>query len=191
MTRTGCLILAFIVMVVGGVWWLAKRSGPVVERPTVQAPATPASAPVAAGNLVIPVSGVQKAQLTSTWGDARGDGTREHHAIDIMAAKGTPVVAAAAGTIEKIFESENGGHTVYVRRADPAWVDYYAHLDGYAPGLTEGEKVSQGQLIGTVGSSGDASEDGPHLHYEIKRMAPGEKWHEGTEVDPFPILTGR
>ncbi|MDO6412911.1 M23 family metallopeptidase [Sphingomonas sp. BIUV-7] len=175
-------------------WWLAKRSGPVVERPVAMAPATApttapsAVAPTRAGGLVIPVSGVWPAQLSDTWGDARGDGTRAHHAIDIMAPKGTPVVAAAAGTVEKIFESENGGHTVYVRRADPAWVDYYAHLDAYAPGLTEGMKLGQGQLIGAVGSTGDASPDAPHLHYEIKHMAPGEKWHQGTEVDPYPIL---
>jgi murein DD-endopeptidase MepM/ murein hydrolase activator NlpD len=190
MTRTGCLILAFIMLVVGGVWWLAQRSGRVVEKPVAQAPGTPPAptAPAYAGQLVIPVSGVQKTALTETWGDARGDGTRAHHAIDILAPRGTPVVAAAAGTVEKIFESENGGHTIYIRRADPAWVDYYAHLDAYAPGLAEGAKVGQGQLIATVGSTGDASPEAPHLHYEIKHMGPGEKWHQGTEVDPYPIL---
>lgn len=186
MTRTGCFILLLIVAVVGGVWWLAKRSGPVVEeaRPPATAPApTPP-----AGGLVIPVSGVQAAQLTDTWGDARGDGERNHHAIDIMAAKGTPVVAAAAGTVEKLFDSTNGGHTIYIRRTDPRWIDYYAHLDSYAPGLAEGQKVGQGQLIGAVGSTGDASAEAPHLHYEIKQMRAGERWDQGTEIDPFPLL---
>jgi murein DD-endopeptidase MepM/ murein hydrolase activator NlpD len=195
----GCLILAFIVVVVGGVWWLASRSGPVADAPATKAPAeaseaasAPASsAPKREGGLVIPVNGVWSSQLTDTWGEARGDGTREHHAIDIMAPKGTAVVAAAAGTVEKIFESKNGGHTVYVRRADPAWVDYYAHLDAYAPTLKEGEKLGQGDLIGAVGSSGDASPEAPHLHYEIKKMGPGEKWWQGTEINPFPILSGR
>jgi murein DD-endopeptidase MepM/ murein hydrolase activator NlpD len=199
MTRMGCLILAFIVAVVGGVWWLAQRSGPVAEKPVAALVASPApatslpsaSAPKRAGGLVIPVNGVWSSQLTDTWGDARGDGAREHHAIDIMAPKGTAVVAAAAGTVEKVFESQNGGHTVYVRRADPAWVDYYAHLDTYAPNLKEGEKLGQGDLIGAVGSSGDASPEAPHLHYEIKQMGPGEKWWQGTEVNPFPILSGR
>jgi peptidoglycan LD-endopeptidase LytH len=195
MTRTGCFILLLIVAVVGGVWWLASRSGPVAEPVTATASGSaPAGQPTAAvhpGDLVIPVSGVQAAALTETWGDARGDGTRSHHAIDIMAPRGTPVVAAAAGTVEKIFESANGGHTVYVRRTDPAWIDYYAHLDGYAPGLTEGMKIGQGQLIGTVGSTGDASPEAPHLHYEIKRMQPGETWSQGTEIDPYPILRQR
>jgi murein DD-endopeptidase MepM/ murein hydrolase activator NlpD len=191
----GCLILALIVAVVGGVWWLASRGGPGAEQSPVEqvasapaASARPTSAPKNEGGLVIPVNGVWSSQLTDTWGDARGDGTREHHAIDILAPKGTAVVAAAAGTVEKIFESKNGGHTVYVRRTDPAWVDYYAHLDAYAPTLKEGEKLGQGDLIGAVGSTGDASPDAPHLHYEIKRMGPGEKWWQGTEINPFPIL---
>lgn len=202
MTRTGGWILLFIVAVVSGLWWLASRSrsGPVTEvaaeRGGETAPARPAIArlppspyaPSQASGLIIPVNGVWQAALTDTWGDARGDGTREHHAIDIMAPKGTPVVAAAAGTVEKIFESKNGGHTVYVRRLDPAWVDYYAHLDAYAPNLKEGQKLGQGDLIGSVGSTGDASEEAPHLHYEIKKMGPGEKWWQGTEVNPYPLL---
>lgn len=193
MTRTGCLILGLVALIVGGFWWLAKRGGTVRESPVQEATVAPpsATAPTRPGGLVIPVSGVWPAQLNDTWGDARGDGTRAHHAIDIMAPKGTPVVAAAAGMVEKIFESENGGHTVYIRRSDPAWVDYYAHLDSYAPNLKEGMRIGQGDLIGGVGSTGDASPDAPHLHYEIKRMQPGEKWHQGTEIDPFPILAGR
>jgi murein DD-endopeptidase MepM/ murein hydrolase activator NlpD len=105
-----------------------------------------------------------------------------------MAPRGTPVLAAAAGTVEKIFESRNGGHTVYIRRADPAWEDYYAHLDAYAPGLKEGQAVRQGEEIGRVGSTGDASPEAPHLHYEIHRMAPGEGWWQGAEINPYPIL---
>jgi len=100
------------------------------------------------------------------------------------------VLAAAAGTVEKIFESSNGGHTVYIRRTDPAWQDYYAHLDGYAPNLREGMAVKQGQQIGQVGSTGDASAEAPHLHYEIHRMAPGDGWWKGTEINPYPILHG-
>jgi len=100
------------------------------------------------------------------------------------------VLAVAAGTVEKIFESRDGGHTVYIRRADPAWEDYYAHLDAYAPGLKEGQAVKQGQPIGQVGSTGDASAEAPHLHYEIHRMAPGEGWWQGQEINPYPILHG-
>lgn len=197
MSRLGCLMLLGFAIVIGGFFALVKyqRVAPDSQpaAPAVQAAAAPA-APVAAspaGGLVIPVAGVPASQLTDTWGDARGDGTREHHAIDIMAPRGTPVVAASAGMVEKIFESKNGGHTVYVRRADPAWIDYYAHLDAYAPNLAEGMKVTQGQLIGAVGSTGDADASAPHLHYEIKQMAPGEGYWQGREIDPYPILHGR
>jgi murein DD-endopeptidase MepM/ murein hydrolase activator NlpD len=192
MTRVGWgLLLVFLVVI--GLFALMLRNGGVQPAPQA-APASNAQiAPAVAampggGGLVIPVAGMTPDKLTDTWGDARGDGTRQHHAIDIMAPRGTPVLAAAAGTVEKIFESRNGGHTIYIRRADPAWQDYYAHLDGYAPGVQEGQPVKQGQQIGQVGSTGDASPEAPHLHYEIHRMAPGDGWWKGTEVNPYPIL---
>lgn len=189
MTRLGWILLLAFLLVIGGFALVVKRGGRTpapIPAPSMR----PAPAPEG-GPLVIPVAGVLPGQLADSWGDARGDGTRAHHAIDIMAPRGTAVVAAAAGTVEKIFESKDGGHTIYVRRADPAWIDYYAHLDSYAPNLAQGMKVGQGQLLGAVGSSGDADPGAPHLHYEIKRMAPGESWWKGTDVNPFPILSGR
>ena len=193
MTRVGwALLLAFAVVV--GLFALMLRNGGVMPaaQTTSSTPASqlaPASAAMpVGGGLIIPVAGVTPDKLTDTWGDARGDGTRQHHAIDILAPRGTPVLAAAAGTVEKIFESRNGGHTVYIRRADADWQDYYAHLDGYAPGLHEGQVVKQGEQIGQVGSTGDASPEAPHLHYEIHQMAPGEGWWKGSEINPYPIL---
>ncbi|RYD97136.1 MAG: M23 family metallopeptidase, partial [Sphingomonadales bacterium] len=105
-----------------------------------------AATPVAVGRpnqidpamLIIPVAGVTSRQLTDTWGQSRGGGAREHHAIDILAPRGTPVLAAASGVVEKIFESANGGHTIYVRTANGATIQYYAHLDAYA--VAEGQK---------------------------------------------------
>ena len=193
MTRLGwTLLLGFLVIV--GAFALMVRTR-IAPAPAQVASSTPAAqiAPVAAampagGGLIVPVAGVTPDKLTDTWGDARGDGTRQHHAIDIMSPRGTPVLAAAAGTVEKIFESKNGGHTVYIRRTDTGWQDYYAHLDAYAPGLAAGQAIKQGQQIGQVGSTGDASPDAPHLHYEIHRMAPGEGWWKGTEINPYPIL---
>lgn len=182
MSRIGCLLLLFFLGVIGAFVLVVRRG----DAPGV----APAAAPPSASALVIPVRGVAPERLTDTWGQSRANGAREHHAIDIPAPRGTPVVAAAAGTVEKLFESRDGGHTVYVRRADPAWIDYYAHLDTYAPDLREGVAVRPGQPLGTVGSSGDASPAAPHLHYEIKRMGAGERWWQGTEVNPYPLLAG-
>lgn len=136
--------------------------------------------------LIIPVEGVAARQLTDTWGQSRGGGIREHHAIDIMAPRGTPVVAAASGTVEKIFESVNGGHTIYVRTRDGSTIHYYAHLDSYL--VTEKQMVRQGQQIATVGNTGSAAGGAPHLHFEIKTMQPGEGWWQGTNVNPYPLL---
>lgn len=136
--------------------------------------------------LIIPVAGVDVSSLRDNWGEARGDGAREHHATDIMAPLGTPVLAAASGRVEKLFESANGGHTIYIRSPDGGTVHYYAHLDSY--GVAEGQLVHQGDPIATVGNTGSAASGAPHLHFEIKAMAPGEKWWAGTNVNPYPLL---
>lgn len=145
---------------------------------------------VRSGPLVVPVAGISAAELGDTFDDARGEG-RVHDAIDIMAPRGTPVIAAAAGTVEKLFDSKLGGTTIYIRRDGGQWIDYYAHLDSYAPGLAEGQKISQGQMIGTVGSTGDASPEAPHLHYAINAMVPGENWWQGKAINPYPLLIKR
>jgi murein DD-endopeptidase MepM/ murein hydrolase activator NlpD len=131
-------------------------------------------------------------QLVDTFTQARAGGSRVHDAIDIMAPTGTPVVAAAPGIVEKIFLSDGGGgKTVYVRSDDGLWSYYYAHLNDYAPGLKEGQRVSRGTRLGTVGFSGNANPAGPHLHFAINRMTPGEKWYDGTPVNPYPLLAGK
>lgn len=138
--------------------------------------------------IVIPVAGVTARQLSDTWGDSRGDGLRVHNAIDIMAPLGTPVLAAASGTVEKIFESKAGGHTIYVRSPDGGTVYYYAHLDRYL--VPEQQRVRQGDAIATVGNTGSAANGAPHLHFEVKTMQPGEKWWQGTNLNPYPLLAG-
>jgi peptidoglycan LD-endopeptidase LytH len=168
------------------------RSGPVV---TVQ----PANAPpvvvaeqvqVAPSGLAIPVVGVKPDQLMDTFDQARSAG-RRHDAIDIMAAEGTPVIAAADGTIEKLFNSVRGGITIYERSPDQKWVYYYAHLSAYTAGLHEGQQVRRGEVIGRVGHTGDANAAGPHLHFAINQMAPGERWWNGTPINPYPLLAGK
>lgn len=153
--------------------------------------ATAPSRLVGAGTgLLIPVAGIRPDQLTDTFDDARGSG-RVHDAIDIIAPRGTPVIAASEGTVEKLFESKLGGRTIYIRRPGGEWIDYYAHLDSYADGLAEGQRIARGQVIGAVGSTGDASPEAPHLHYAINAMAPGEGWWKGQPVNPYPLLIGR
>ena len=147
---------------------------------------------VGPSGLAIPVAGVGPRQLVDTFTQARAGGARVHDAIDIMAPDGIGVVAAAPGTVEKLFFSAGGGGiSAYVRSDDRRWIYYYAHLSAYAPGISEGRKVPRGGLIGYVGHSGNASPDGPHLHFAINRMQVGEKWHQGRPINPYPLLAGK
>ena len=139
----------------------------------------------------IPVLGISEADLVDTYTAARGGGSRRHDAIDIMAPTGTPVVAARAGTVEKLYLSDDGGKTIYIRTHDTKRMHYYAHLDRIEQGLTEGQTVEAGETIGTVGFSGNANPDAPHLHFAVMEMAPGEDWWEGTPINPYPLLVGR
>ncbi len=141
------------------------------------------------GDLMIPVLNVRPADLSDTFTDSRGGGDRLHEAIDIMAPTGTSVIAAAAGTVEKLFESDAGGRTIYVRSGDGRTIHYYAHLDEYARGLKEGQKVRRGQRLGAVGSSGNASPDAPHLHFAILQTTEDAAWWEpANAVNPYPLL---
>lgn len=140
------------------------------------------------GTLVVPVAGVARRALYDSWGDPRENGKRQHHGTDIPAPAGTPVIAAAAGTIEKLFRSTNGGTTLYVRSADGHWLYYYAHLAGYAPAAREGLKVRAGDPLGFVGDTGDAGAGNYHLHLGLSRMRPGDHWWQGEDVDPYPFL---
>ena len=145
----------------------------------------------ATNDLVVPVLNVRPRDLTDTFTDGRDDGERLHEAIDIMAPTGTTVISAAPGTLERIFESKAGGKTLYVRSKDSRTIYYYAHLDKYAEGLKEGQQIRRGQRIGTVGSSGNASSDAPHLHFAILRTTPGARWWEpAAALNPYPLLAG-
>jgi murein DD-endopeptidase MepM/ murein hydrolase activator NlpD len=165
------------------------RAPPAVEpQPAPPEPAAPESPVVVGGSLLVPVAGVSAAQLSDTFDDARGE-ERRHEALDIAAPAGTPVIAAAEGKVEKLFRSNDGGNTIYVRSPDGRTLYYYAHLQNYAPGLEEGDSVEHGQRIGTVGASGNADPAAPHLHFAILRTTPGaEWWQDATPVNPYPLL---
>lgn len=171
----------------------AKRAGinPAAGAPRVASRLPPGSLTFAASGLVVPVAGTSLDELSDTYTQSRGGGSRVHNAIDIMAPRGTPVVSASDGTVEKLYFSRGGGGiTAYVRSPDGRWLHYYAHLDSYAPGLREGQRIRRGDPIGTVGISGNASPSGPHLHYAIYRTSPRERWWQGAPVNPYPLLAG-
>ncbi len=164
-----------------------------VGRPTTLRPAAVSSEDIAAlmaKRLTVPVSGIGTAQLADTFAQARDGGARPHDAIDILAARGTPVVATEDGRIAKLFESKAGGITIYQFDPTERFAYYYAHLDHYADGLAEGQMVRRGTVIGYVGSTGNASPEAPHLHFAIFLLGPEKKWWEGTAINPFEPLGG-
>ena len=105
-----------------------------------------------------------------------------------MAPTGTPVVAVEDGTVARLFTSKAGGLTVYQFDPSGTVAYYYAHLDRYAPGLDDGDVIRRGQVIGYVGSTGNANKDAPHLHFAIFRLGPERRWWEGEPIDPYPVL---
>jgi murein DD-endopeptidase MepM/ murein hydrolase activator NlpD len=136
---------------------------------------------------MIPVEGVTANELTRQFSDQRG-GTRHHEAIDIMAPRNTPVLAVEGGTIARLFFSRAGGTTIYQFDPSGEFCYYYAHLEGYAEGLREGTSVRKGQILGYVGTSGNAPKNTPHLHFAIFRLTEARHWWEGTPIDPYDLI---
>ncbi|HSD15691.1 MAG TPA: M23 family metallopeptidase [Thermomonas sp.] len=165
----------------------AVRATGVGPGPSAGITAVPADTGDAA--LLIPVQGITAAQLQDTFSDARSGG-RVHDAIDIMAPAGTPVLAVADGTVEKLFDSKLGGTTLYQFNPQRTLAYYYAHLQGYAPGIAEKQPLKRGQVIGYVGATGNANPDGPHLHFAIFELGPEQQWWKGTAINPYPQLRG-
>lgn len=136
--------------------------------------------------LVVPVVGVAPGRLSDNFEQSRGTG--KHEAIDILARAGTPIVAVDDGRVTKLFTSKRGGLTIYQYDPDGKLAYYYAHLQRYADGLREGQEVHRGDLIGYVGSTGDADPGTPHLHFTVFRLGDPPKWWQGEAVNPYPAL---
>ena len=136
--------------------------------------------------LVVPVISVNAAQLIDNYSQPRSGGAT-HQAIDIMAPRGTPVLAVEDGRVTKLFLSKAGGITLYLFDRASEYAYYYAHLDRYADGIAEGATVLKGQVIGYVGSTGNAAPDAPHLHFAVTRLGPERQWWRGTPINPFLI----
>ena len=137
-------------------------------------------------DLAIPVVGVEKLSLVDSFSDGRG--TRKHEAIDIHAPRGTPVIAAGDGCVVKLFRSIPGGITLYQFDPEGNFAYYYAHLDRYADNVKEGTQLRRGDVIGYVGTTGNAPANTPHLHFAIFRLGPDKRWWVGTAVNPYAVF---
>ena len=166
-----------------GVGTSGKTDGPASSEASV---GPVPDAELEARDLEIPVQGVKADDLVRSFEDARG--TRKHEALDILAPTGTPVRAVEDGRVARLFNSKAGGITIYQFDPSERSCYYYAHLDRYADGLRENGHVSKGQVIGYVGTSGNAPKDTPHLHFAIFRLTAEKHWWEGTPLDPYDIL---
>ena len=153
-----------------------------LEQPRAHASADPR----AERRLLIPVRGLKRADLRDNYAEKRG--LRRHHALDIMAKRGTPVVAVDDGRVVRVRRHLLGGLTVYQYDPQEKYAYYYAHLDRYAKGLEEGRVLKRGDLIGYVGSSGNAPASAPHLHFAITEMDHQKRWFRGKPVNPYPYL---
>ena len=137
--------------------------------------------------MIIPVAGVAAKDLVDSFDDKRGS-ERHHNALDIMAARNTPVIAALPGSVLKLHNSTAGGLTVYMSDSSSHFVMMYGHLDSYRPGIKEGQRIKRGEIIGFVGSTGNANALAPHLHFQLTRNDNMKEWWKGTPVNPFPLL---
>src|SRR2546421_2270468 len=168
-----------------------SASSPASPSPAASIPsATNQSSPAisdAPTHLIIPVAGVRADQLRDTFSDARAEG-RVHDAIDIPVPLGTAVLAAADGSIVKLFHSDRGGTTIYQLSTDSRFIYYYAPLDRYAEGLAEGHFVRPGETIAYVGDTGNAGAGNYHLHFSIALVSDPKKYWQGTNINPYPLL---
>jgi murein DD-endopeptidase MepM/ murein hydrolase activator NlpD len=165
----------------------AAASTPPAPSPAATSGGAPAMRDAGAPRpLIVPVVGVARTAMRDTFDETRG--TRRHEAIDILAPRGTPVIAADDGVVQKLFTSVAGGLTVYEFDPDQRFCYYYAHLDSYAAGLHEGQPLRRGEVLGYVGTSGNAPKDTPHLHFALIRLDPDRRWWKGTYVNPYPFL---
>ena len=155
---------------------------------TVPVETTPGDLAMLTAELMIPLPGVQPSDLRDTFNEVRGGGSRKHEALDIMAPRGTPVLSASAGRVLKLHNSKDGGLMVYAADASDRFVLMYAHLDHYADGLRDSLPLRQGQVIGYVGTTGNAPPNVPHLHFAIAHPREVKLWWTGKAIDPRPLL---
>ncbi len=140
--------------------------------------------------LRLPIDNANVDAMRGQFGDPRDAGARGHEAVDILAPRNTPVHAVDDGIVAKLFLSRQGGITIYQYDPGQEFCYYYAHLERYAAGLKEGQTVSRGDVIGYVGTSGNAPANTPHLHFAIFELTPERHWWEGVPLDPWEVFAG-
>ncbi len=185
-------VLSLLVAIAGAIAAVTFATAPAGEpkaAATAMAKAADLEPALLGRSIAFPLPESFRNGLRDTFDERRG--TKRHEALDVMAPRGTPVTAMDDGRVMKLFTSVPGGLTLYQSDPSQRYVYYYAHLDSYAPGLREGAEVKRGELIGYVGSTGNASADAPHLHFTILRMGPEKQWWKGEPVNPYPYLAGR
>jgi len=184
------VVLAEIALLIGILVYMARADrvfvigfqdrAPVIERMAREARST-------AGGLVLPVAGVRPDELEDSYDAMRSTG-RRHQGLDIMAERGTPVLAAAAGVVVRKDTAGLGGNAIYKRGEDGRTIYYYAHLDAFQPGLRVGNLVRAGEPIGRVGSTGNAPESAPHLHFEVYTVTNPNTVRPGRHLNPYALL---
>jgi murein DD-endopeptidase MepM/ murein hydrolase activator NlpD len=199
MRTTVSFLIGCVFGATGVLMWVSEsRANPRVEEagvitssiPAAPDVVTPIVRPERLTVLQMPVEGIRPTDLRRDFDDKRSGG-RVHQALDILAPRGTPVLAVADGKIRKLFNSKAGGLTIYQYDEEEKTCFYYAHLDRYADGLREGMAVKSGALIGYVGTTGNAPPGAPHLHFAVTRLPPTKEWWKGEAIDPYPLLTAR
>lgn len=171
----------------------SESPSPVAVRAPVERPAHPPErdallAALYEHGLLVPVQGIAASQIPDTFNDAR-DGVRVHNAEDILAKRGTPVLAADDGSVIHVGKNTLGGNVVWTTDPSRRFAFYYAHLERYAKGLHDGQAISRGEVLGYVGTSGNAPKDIPHLHFQLLRIVKGVRYSEGPPVNPLPFFT--
>ena len=167
---------------------LVSRTSPLPPVSAAARTAAPIAPVVDSGPRIgLPIAGLRAKDIQDTFAQLRG-GTRPHEATDILAPRGTPVLAVDDGTIKKLFTSKPGGLTVYQFDPSGVYCYYYAHLDRYGKNLKEGMMVNRGDVIGYVGTTGNADPNTPHLHFAIFKLGALKRWWEGTAINPYPFL---
>lgn len=156
--------------------------------PTLAAAPADATAVAHLNSLLFPVAGGDSARLADSFDEPRDGGERTHRAIDIMAPKGTPVLAVADGRILRLANTAKGGISIYAADLEEQYVYYYAHLDHYHPNIYTGRPLLRGDTLGYVGTTGNAPKNLPHLHFQLMRMPSDRKYWNGEPINPYPLL---